>query len=137
MVPNIFGGFTVNTDNNQFTNREYAHWIKEFQRKNPDTISFSNKLDTLNKNSIKIVSLKPLKIETSEISSHDFEQIGLLEDYFDHLCKEVGLSGSNSILISISGTLYSLHSSIEGGERVIRVIDVKDNTDEKPSIVII
>lgn len=126
----------MKTIRESFENGEYAHWIKSFQRKNPDTISFSNSIDTINKGCIRLVSLNPIKIETSEISSNDFEQLGVLNEYFDYICSRANIVGVNSIVISIGGTLYSLNKDNENGEEFIRVIDINDESDTKSIIVV-
>lgn len=122
-----------NNVNISFENGEYARWIKEFQRKNPDTISFSNKLSTINKIGVKVVSLKPLKIEAKDISSKDFENLGLLVEYFDYIRTAYHRSSISSFVISVDDILYEIsEDKSDSDERVIRVVDIKDDTDVTP-----
>lgn len=107
-----------------FTNGTYAKWIKNFQRTNIQTISFSNNINAINKTeTIKIVSLDPLKIESQNISSKDYEMLSELTNYFDYLANEHNNPNINKIIISVEGTLYTLFK--ENG--CINVLDTDDN----------
>lgn len=107
-----------------FTNRTYAKWIKDFQRKNTKTISFSNNINAINKTeSIRIVSLNPLKIESQNISNKDYEMLSELNNYFNYLANELNTPNTNKIIISVEGTLYTLFKENE----YINVIDTNDN----------
>lgn len=107
-----------------FTNGTYAKWIKNFQRTNAQTISFSNNINAINKTeTVKIVSLNPLKIESQNISSKDYEMLSELTNYFDYLANEHNNPNTNKIIISVEGTLYTLFKEKE----YVNVIDTDDN----------
>lgn len=125
----------VRTD---FQDGSYAKWIKDFQQRNPETISFSNRISTLNKGTIQIESLDPLKIKTSEITSHDFEQLGRLAQYYDYIKKAWKRSKHTSIVISVEGKLYTLMEDTKStdSDTVILVVDTDDNADVKPLFIV-
>lgn len=119
-----------------FMDGSYAKWIKAFQRKNPETISFSNNLSVLNKSEIHLVSLNPIKIEAKDISPEDFENLGLLPKYFDYVRGITHRSKERCIVISVEGILYELCDDSTLTERIINVIDINDDTDITPVLTI-
>lgn len=114
----------------------YAKWIKEFQRRDPDTISFSNSVDALNRiGGIKLKRLNPLEIETSTISPSDFKQLGQLDAYYTFACKQVNKRYGSSLVISVDGIIYTLISDVINGKSVITVVDTNDDIKETPDIM--
>lgn len=114
----------------------YAKWIKAFQRKNPDTISFSNSVKAINRaGGVRIKSLNPLEVETDTISEADFKQLGLLDDFYTFACKQVNKKYGSSLVISVDATNYTLLADELNGESVILVVDTNDDTKETPDII--
>lgn len=118
----------------EFENGDYARWIKEFQQRNPDSISFSNRIDSLNRGQIQIESLNPLKIRSKDITPKDYENLGLLTDYFNYLKEAYNVEDPESLVISVEGKLYTLMEDIKcmGEDTVIIVIDTDDNAEVSP-----
>lgn len=121
-----------------FENGKYARWIKDFQQKNLETISFSNRVSSLNNMGIKLESLNPLQISTKDISMEDFENLGLLSNYYDYLKRTYGEKAEGCYIISVDGKLYTLMEDVRtnGEEQVILVVDTNDNAEVTPLFAI-
>lgn len=111
-------------ENTAFINGDFARWIRDYQQRNPDTISFSNSVKKMNEQGVKIVTLSPLTIESGDASTNDMENLANLENYFNYIVDTINDGPRDTVTVMVGTDVYSLTKSIEDGNNIIRVIKV-------------
>lgn len=120
-----------------FKTGDYPRWVASFQQRNPDSISFSNRVSAINNMGVQLVSLNPLKIRSKDIEPEDFENLALLSKYYSYLKTEFHIEESQkTVVIEVDGRKYALTdvTTTTDKETIINVV-VIDNDSDIESIV--